>query len=136
MANYPLAALMGTFANIANVFGNRYAKQQDLKDRLSLSNEMEAKNRPAAEAMKRRQMLMSMGIDPDTGNPIPEFWAAKEQAAKLAQRYRKDGGESGGEGGGKKRRKGKSAAERQREADAAQAAKGDDGDNWFTSLFK
>jgi len=135
MANYPLAALMSTFANVANIFGQRHAQKQALKDRLQIMQEMEIAGRPGAEAQKKRTMLMSMGIDPDTGQPIPEFWKAKEQAHIMAQKYKKG---KGGKGDGKPGKKGgKSAAERQREADEADAASGgsDDG-NWFTSLFK
>ena len=129
MANYPLAALMSTFANVANVFGKQHAQKQTLKDRLQMMQEMEIAGRPDAEAQKKRTMLMSMGIDPDSGQPIPEYWQAKEQAAKLSAKHRKGSGDS------KKKKRGKSAADRQRDADEADAGTKTDGGNWFTRIM-
>ena len=133
MANYPLAALMSVFSNVANNYGKQYAQKQSLKDRLEMMQEMEVESQPGVEAAKKRQMLLSMGIDPDTGQPIPEYWKAKEQAAALAAKFKK-----GKASEDTTKNKGKSAAERQAEADAADTGrpKPEVGGNWFTSLFK
>lgn len=99
MANYPLAALMGAFGNISNVVGKHYGDQAALKQKLKLYSEMDAANRPGEEAQKQRMMIMGMGLDPDTLEPIPGYFEALEQRKQIEAKYRK------GKGDGKKKRR-------------------------------
>lgn len=99
MPNYALAALMSMLGNISQAFGSQYAERQSLKDKLKIYQEMAAQEAPGKEAQMQRELIMRMGLNPDTLEPIPGFFEALEKRKVIEQRYR------GKKGDGKPKRR-------------------------------
>ena len=105
MANYALAALMSMLGNIGGAIGNQYAERQSLKDKLKIYQEMDAQAAPGKEAAMQRELIMRMGLHPDTLEPIPGFFEALERRKAIEQDYRGKKGGGGAAGDGKKDRR-------------------------------
>lgn len=85
-----LASLGDTLQGIGKNVGERSIEKQraeeDFRRRLEFQKQSATISRPQDEEDYKRKLMISMGIDPDTREPIPGFYEAKQKLRSISRR--------------------------------------------------
>lgn len=80
-----LAVFLASLGDAFESVGDRNQSQQDMQQQIQIKQGLEQMNRPREEEEYKRKLLMGLGIDPDSKQPIPGFYEAKQKLRSIVK---------------------------------------------------